>query len=185
MFRRTMTAAVTAMITAVVGVLGTLFAPVLGQRLTARERARGGRGRGGPTAIRGAPCRVHGDAAPSGGNPQTPGASRHFHTLLKDALHRIRDGVYTEQDRGQLEEARRDYRDRYAEAQMVVPERILDASRAVNEVLAGVDAVAKRLDRGLAGEEESAQQALLDLKEAEPRLSAMLRLMREDLGVED
>lgn len=34
-----MTAAVTAMITAVVGVLGTLFAPVLSQRLTARQRA--------------------------------------------------------------------------------------------------------------------------------------------------
>lgn len=34
-----MTAAVTAMITAVVGVLGTLFAPVIGQRLTARQRA--------------------------------------------------------------------------------------------------------------------------------------------------
>lgn len=34
-----MTAAVTAMITAVVGVLGTLFAPVLSQRLAARQRA--------------------------------------------------------------------------------------------------------------------------------------------------
>jgi hypothetical protein len=34
-----MTAAVTAMITAVVGVLGTLFAPVLSQRLTSRQRA--------------------------------------------------------------------------------------------------------------------------------------------------
>jgi hypothetical protein len=45
------------------------------------------------------------------------------------------------------------------------------------------------LDRSLAGEGEgegeSAQRALLDLKEAEPRLSAMRRLMREDLGVED
>ncbi|GAA2286578.1 hypothetical protein GCM10010234_27510 [Streptomyces hawaiiensis] len=33
-----MTAAVTAMITAVVGVLGTLFAPVIGRRLSARQR---------------------------------------------------------------------------------------------------------------------------------------------------
>ena len=170
-----MTAAVTAMITAVVGVLGTLFAPVLSQRLTARQRAE-------ETGAAEARRRFEERRA---AYTSMNRASRHFHTLLKDALHRIRDGVYTDQDRDQLEEARRDYRDRYAEAQMVVPERILDASRAVNEVLSGADAVAKRLDRSLAGEGESAQRALLDLKEAEPRLSAMRRLMREDLGVED
>ncbi len=119
----------------------------------------------------------------SGGYPQTPGSSRQFHTLLKDALHRIRDGVYTEHERDQLEEARRDYRDRYAEAQMIVPERVLDASRAVNEVLAATDAAVKRLDRGLTRDGESAEETLLDLKEAEPRLAAMRRLMRADLGV--
>ncbi|GGV65506.1 hypothetical protein GCM10010294_18090 [Streptomyces griseoloalbus] len=170
-----MTAAITAMITAVVGVLGTLFAPVLSQRLTARQRAeealmserraRFEERRGAYTAMN--------------------RASRQFHTLLKDALHRLRDGVYTEHDRDQLEEARLDYRDRYAEAQMIVPERILDASRAVNEVLARTDAVVKRLDRQRAREGESADHALLGLKEAESRLSAMRRLMREDLGVED
>ena len=74
---------------------------------------------------------------------------------------------------------------RYAEAQMVVPERILDASRTLNTVLARIDAELKRLDRGLARDGESAEQALLDLKEAEPRLSAMRRLMREDLGITD
>ncbi|MEU0217377.1 hypothetical protein ABZ281_20645, partial [Streptomyces sp. NPDC006265] len=73
----------------------------------------------------------------------------------------------------------------YAQAQMNEPERILDASRSVNEVLAGIDAAVKRLDRGVAREGESAEGALLDLKEAEPRLSAMRRLMREDLGVVD
>lgn len=110
-------------------------------------------------------------------------ASRQFHTLLKDALHRLRDGVYTELERDQLEEARRDYRDRYAEAQMVVPERILDASRAVNQVLAEADAAVKRLDRGLARDGESAEASLLRLKDAEPRLAAMRQLMRADLGV--
>ncbi|MFE6090595.1 hypothetical protein ACFQ7M_01210 [Streptomyces massasporeus] len=43
-------------------------------------------------------------------------ASRQFHTLLKDALHRLRDGVYGDAERDQLEETRRDYRDRYAQA---------------------------------------------------------------------
>ncbi|MGW3100915.1 hypothetical protein [Streptomyces sp. NPDC001100] len=168
-----MTAAVTAMITAVVGVLGTLFAPVLSQRLTARQRAEDAR-----VAERRRLFEERRDAYTAMNR-----SSRQFHTLLKDALHRIRDGVYTEPERDQLEEARREYRDRYAEAQMVVPERVLDASRAVNEVLADVDAAVKRLDRGLAQDGESAEQTLLDLKEAEPRLTAMRRLMRADLGV--
>jgi hypothetical protein len=170
-----MTAAVTAMITAVVGVLGTLFAPVLSGRLTARQRAEE------------AELAEHRRRFEERRAAYTHmnRASRQFHTLLKDALHRLRDGVYTEQERDQLEEARREYRDRYAEAQMVVPERILDASRSLNTVLAGIDAELKRLDRGLARDGESAEQALLDLKEAEPRLSAMRRLMREDLGVTD
>ena len=170
-----MTAAVTAMITAVVGVLGTLFAPVLSQRLTARQRA---------DQAELAERRRQFEERRTAYTHMNR-ASRQFHTLLKDALHRLRDGVYTEQERDQLEEARRDYRDRYAEAQMVVPERILEASRMLNTVLAGIDAELKRLDRGLARDGESADQALLDLKEAEPRLSAMRRLMREDLGVAD
>ncbi|MEU9911705.1 hypothetical protein [Streptomyces sp. NPDC051001] len=170
-----MTAAVTAMITAVVGVLGTLFAPVLSQRLTSRQRAE--------EAEVAEHRRLFEDRRTA--YTAMNRASRQFHTLLKDALHRLRDDVYTDHDREQLEEVRREYRDRYAEAQMVVPERILQASRAVNEVLAGIDAVVKRLDRGRARDGESAARALLDLKEAEPRLSEMRRLMREDLGVAD
>nr|WSY52215.1 hypothetical protein OG999_20215 [Streptomyces sp. NBC_00886] len=168
-----MTAAVTAMITAVVGVLGTLFAPVLSQRLTARQRSEEAQ-----LAENRRRFEERRDAYTAMNR-----SSRQFHTLLKDALHRIRDGVYTEHERDRLEEARRDYRDRYAEAQMVVPERVLDASRAVNEVLAATDAAAKRLDRGLAREGENAEEILLDLKEAEPRLAAMRLLMRADLGV--
>ena len=168
-----MSAAVTAMITAVVGVLGTLFAPVLSQRLTARQRAEDAQ-----VAERRRLFEERRDAYTAMNR-----SSRHFHTLLKDALHRIRDGVYTERERDQVEEARREHRDRYAEAQMVVPERVLDASRAVNEVLVAADAAVKRLDRGLTRDGENAEQIMLDLKEAEPRLTAMRRLMRADLGV--
>nr|WP_236057595.1 hypothetical protein [Streptomyces sabulosicollis] len=112
-------------------------------------------------------------------------ASRRFHTLLKDALHRIRDDVYTDEDRVRLEDARRDYRDRYAEAQMMAPKRILEASREVNTVLAGIDAMAKRIDRGLQRDGETAAGVPLELKEAEPRLPEMRRIMREDLGIFD
>ncbi|MFF4604469.1 hypothetical protein ACFY12_17300 [Streptomyces sp. NPDC001339] len=170
-----MSTATAAMATAIVGVLGTLLAPLVTTWATKRQRT---------NEIRAEERRRLFEERRSAYTAMNR-ASRHFHTMLKDALHRLRDGVYTDDDRAQVEEARRDYRDRYAEAQMVVPEAVLTASREVNTVLAAVDATAKRIDRGLARDGESAEQALLDLKAAEPRLTAMRRIMREDLGVAD
>ncbi|GGT09924.1 hypothetical protein P6B95_29000 [Streptomyces atratus] len=170
-----MTAAITAMITAVVGVLGTLFSPFLAQRLTVRQRAEEARLVGEQRKFEERRAQY----------TAMNRASRQFHTLLKDALHRIRDDVYTEQERAQLEEARLDHRDRYAEAQMIVPERILQASRDLNRVLAAGDAAIKRLDRGLARDGESVERALEDLRAADPCLDTMRELMRQDLGVTD
>ncbi|MEV6163228.1 hypothetical protein AB0L71_15095 [Streptomyces sp. NPDC052052] len=170
-----MITAIAAMITAVVGVLGTLLAPVLAQRLTGRQRAEETRLAAGQRKLEERRAQY----------TAMNRASRQFHTLLKDALHRIRDGVYTEQERTQLEEARLDHRDRYAEAQMIVPERILQASRDLNRVLAAGDAAVKRLDRDLAHDGESVERALEELKAADPRLDTMRTLMRQDLGVTD
>ncbi|MEU9603982.1 hypothetical protein [Streptomyces sp. NPDC048057] len=170
-----MSATTAAMIAAVAGVLGTLFAPLITVRATRRQRAED---------LRTEERRRHFDDRRTAYTAMNR-ASRHFHTMLKDALHRLRDGVYADEDRLQVEEARREYRDRYAEAQMIVPEAVLDASRELNAVLAGADAVVKRIDRGLAREGEDAARALTDLKAAEPKLTAMRRIMREDLGTLD
>ncbi|WP_455362430.1 hypothetical protein [Streptomyces sp. SYSU K21746] len=170
-----MSVGISAMITAVVGVLGTLFAPLLAQRLTARARA---------AEEQAADERRKFEERRAQYTAMNR-ASRQFHTLLKDALHRINDGVYTGQERAHLEAARLDHRDRYAEAQMIVPERILRASQDVNRVLSEADAVVKRLDRGHARPGETAAQGLENLKEVMPFLIAMRRLMRADLGVTD
>ncbi|MBB1259984.1 hypothetical protein [Streptomyces alkaliterrae] len=170
-----MGATTAAMITAVVGVLGTLLAPVVTTWVTRRQRAQERRLEERKRLL---------DERRTAYTAMNR-ASRHFHTMLKDALHRLRDGVYTDDDRVEVEQARRDYRDRYAEAQMVVPEAVLDASRELNAVLSRIDAVAKRIDRGIPRAGETPQQALLDLKAAEPALTAMRHLMREDLGVSD
>ncbi|MEU8520156.1 hypothetical protein [Streptomyces sp. NBC_01216] len=170
-----MGATTAAMVTAVVGVLGTLLAPVVTRWMTKRQRTEESRAEHERRLFE------ERRNAYTGMNR----ASRHFHTLLKDALHRLRDDVYTDEDRAQVEQARRDYRDRYAEAQMIVPEVVLSASREVNTVLAAVDATAKRIDRGISREGESAARALEALKAAEPALTAMRRIMREDLGVAD
>ena len=170
-----MTPAIAVMVSAIVGVLGTLSAPLLAQRMTARQKIQ---------ATASAERRRHFDDRRVAYTLLNR-ASREFHTILKDALHRIRDDIYAQQDRAEVENLRRAYRDRYAEVQMIVPERILDASRAVNEVLADMDAAAKRLDRGCPREGETAESLLLALKEAEPRLKALTDLMREDLGIDD
>lgn len=170
-----MSAAVTAMITAVVGVLGTLLAPVLAQRAADRRRA--------AEAADADSRRTFEERRDT--YTAMNRASRHFHTLLKDALHRIRDGVYEAEDRVAVEDCRRDYRDQYARAQMIVPQRILDASRELNVVLADVDAAVKRIDRGRPKDGETAESLTLALKAAEPKLTAMRRLMRADLGLPD
>ncbi|WP_203185931.1 hypothetical protein [Streptomyces pratensis] len=170
-----MSAAIAAMITAVVGVLGTLFAPLITSWVTKRQRTAESRVED--------QRRLFEDRRTAYTSMNR--ATGHFHTLLKDALHRTRDGVYTDDDRARLEEGRRDYRDRYAEAQMIVPEAVLDSSRELNVVLASVDAALKRIDRGLPRDGETAGQLLLDLKAADPKLTAMHRLMRQDLGVSD
>ncbi|WP_326689356.1 MULTISPECIES: hypothetical protein [unclassified Streptomyces] len=171
-----MTAVIAAMITAIVGVLGTLFAPLISHRMATRQRAED---REETERIR---LFEERRAAYTAMNR----ASRRFSTLLKDALHRLRDGVYADQERTALEEARLDYRERYAEAQMIVPERILEASRAVNQVLAKVDATVKRLDRNLARDGEDADSVRRTLTaDGDPLLAAMRQLMREDLGIQD
>jgi hypothetical protein len=58
-------------------------------------------------------------------------ASRDFHDGLIYAVHRLRDGEYTKQDQAEIEHLRREYRGRYAEAQMFVSEVILDLSRDI------------------------------------------------------
>ncbi|MDQ0795103.1 hypothetical protein [Streptomyces sp. B1I3] len=170
-----MSAAIAALLTAVAGVLGTLFAPLVATWVSKRQRAE---------EARADKRRRHFEERRAAYTSMNR-ASRHFHTLLKDALHRLRDGVYTDEDRAQLEAGRRDYRDRYAEAQMIIPMTVISASHDLNTVLAATDAAIKRIDRGLAADTETPDQVLLTLKATEPRLTAMHRIMREDLGITD
>jgi hypothetical protein len=156
-------------------VLGTLSAPLLAQRLIARqgeEKAAAEERRKNFEDRRAAYTALN-------------RACREFNTALKDALHRIRDDVYSDADRAEVENIRRTYRDRYAEVQMIVPERVIDAVRVVNKILAEADAAAKRLDRGIPRDNETPELILAALKEAEPKLTELTYIMRADLGVEN
>jgi hypothetical protein len=168
-----MTPAIAAMVTAIVGVLGTLCAPVLVHVMTARNNRASGQE---ASARRNFEERRTAYTAINR-------ASRDFDTVLKDALHRLRDGAYGNEERAEVELVRRAYRDRYAEIQMIVPAHILNASREVNAVLAEVDAAVKRLDRKRALDGETVDSVMNDLQKAAPRLHALSEQMRADLGV--
>jgi hypothetical protein len=166
---------VTAMITAIVGVLGTLSAPLLLQRMSVRQ---------GEQQAAADERRRHFEERRAAYTTMNR-ACREFNTMLKDALHRIRDSVYSDSDRAEVENIRRTYRDRYAEIQMIVPERVIDAVRTVNRILAEADAATKRLDRGIPRDNETPELVMAALKDVEPKLTELTYLMRTDLGVED
>jgi len=113
-------------------------------------------------------------------------ASRDFLDGLKYAVHRLRDGVYTKHEQVEIERLRREYRGRYAEAQMYVSKSILDLSRDINTVLAEVDAVVKRIVEGVpnpGGTPESLR--VNQLRDAEGKIRDFTRVMRTDLGFVD
>jgi len=113
-------------------------------------------------------------------------ASRDFLDALKFAVHRLRDGAYTNQQQAETERVRREYRGRYAEAQMYVSESMLNLSRDINTILAEVDAVVKRIVEGIpnpGGSPESLRVS--QLKDAEGKIREFTRIMRADLGLTD
>ena len=114
-------------------------------------------------------------------------ASRAFHDGLKYAVHRLRDGEYTKEDRAEIEHLRRDYRSRYAEAQMFVSEAMLDMAREINRLLAEVDAAVKRIvEQGVQQPSELAESLRVNqLQEAQRKLSYFTSVMRADLGFMD
>ena len=168
-----MTPAIAAMVTAIVGVLGTLCAPILSNSMTARHNR---------ASSQEANTRRNFEERRSAYTAINR-ASRDFDTVLKDALHRLRDGAYGNEERAEVEHVRRAYRDRYAEIQMIVPAHILNAPRDVNAVLAEIDAAVKRLDRGRPLDGETEGSVMDELQKAAPLLHALSEQMRTDLGV--
>jgi len=113
-------------------------------------------------------------------------ATRDFHDGLKYAVNRLRDGNYTKEDRADIERLRREYRGRYAEAQMFVSESILELSRDINSLLVRVDAAVKRLagSKARPGEEPESLR-IVHLKVAEEKIRNFTVVMRADLGFKD
>ncbi|MDI3384620.1 hypothetical protein QIS99_00040 [Streptomyces sp. B-S-A8] len=112
-------------------------------------------------------------------------AARQYQTALTDHLHVLLRGEDRQDARAQLDEARSVHRDCYAEAQLIVPDPVLDLAGRVNKSLNATYGMIKRLDNGTPrpGDSLDAVQASADA--SWDLLRQVRHRMRSDLGVVD
>lgn len=167
---------VTAVSVAVVGVVGTLLSALLTQRAAdrsrqrERERAELARERRGEL-LEVRTCYVALNTA-----------TRQYLAALTDQVHALgRDGSGPVRQR--LTDARDQHRDVYAEAQLRVPDPVLDLAGRLSRELGTVYGMVRRLDAGAPREGDSVTSAQERIDALWRLLREMRRRMRAELGV--
>jgi hypothetical protein len=188
-----MNAYLTTVLVAILGVIGTLSSPLLGQRIAARakqqefdlqrqlrlEERADARQRETFEERRTMYARLN-------------TAARRYTQQLRTYLRMLQDDVLSADERDRLEEVRQTYRDLYSDAQMILPDMVLKVAASVNTNLGDAYGMIKRLEAarpaaetpdGAADTVERARElcnvTLYDL------IDSLRQLMREDLGVSD
>jgi hypothetical protein len=185
-----MSADFTTVVVAVLGVAGTLSSPLLGQRIAARAKEqefslearlreddrRETRQREGFEERRAVYAKLN-------------TAARQYNQAMRAHLRMQAAGGVTDQAQADLAESRRVFRDLYSDAQMVLPDRVLEVAMAVSEGLGEAYGMVRRLEAGqprLHGADvpETIERASEYCRTTLYDTIAELRqLMREDLGV--
>lgn len=165
-----------ALLVAVVGVVGTLLSALLTQRAAdhsrrrEQERAeelRERRSQAGELRS----CYVALNAA-----------TRQYLAALTDQLHALSRAEDLTAARQRLTEARDQYRDVYAEVQLRAPERVLALAAGLSHELGAVYGMARRLDGGVPRAGDTPDAVQLGIDALWSRLRRMRREMREELG---
>ncbi|WP_406356392.1 hypothetical protein [Streptomyces sp. NBC_00658] len=110
-------------------------------------------------------------------------AARQYLSALTDMVHSMLRDADSAEVSEVLDAARAAHRDRYAEAQMVVPDAVLEIAGTVNRKLNQTYGLIKRLDNDDPSQGESIQVAHAQLNDHWDRLRLMRQQMRIDLGV--
>ncbi len=112
-------------------------------------------------------------------------ASLDYHSELNNFWYALKAGLLTDDQRSRLDDARREHRARFSEAQMLVPDDVLTTAEDVYRRLSRIYGVLKRLDGGFPPrrEGESLDQAHSQIVELWDELSEMRRMMRQSIGV--
>ncbi|MFE5484034.1 hypothetical protein [Streptomyces sp. NPDC056527] len=111
-------------------------------------------------------------------------ASLDYHSELNHFWHALRAGRVTDDSRERLDDARREHRARYSEAQLRAPDDVLATVDLVHRGLNRMYGVLKRLDGGIPqhGEEEFLE-VHTQIMAFWDQLSEMRRVMRRSIGV--
>ncbi|WP_158697857.1 hypothetical protein [Streptomyces prunicolor] len=110
-------------------------------------------------------------------------AARLYQTALTNYLIAIRSGAVTDEIRIDVDEMRRGHRARDAEAQMLVPDDVLIAAGKVNSHLSILYGILRRLDLGEPEPGETIEMAAELRVGTWELLAAMRTIMRRDLGI--
>lgn len=161
---------------AVVGVVGTLLSALLTQhaaernRRRERERAERAQARAREAEER-RRCYIALNTA-----------SRQYLAALTDLLHTLRRGEDPRGARQRLSDARDVHRDVYAEAQMRLPDQVLEPAGGVTHGLGGLYGRLRRLDDGRPRTGDSLAAARDEVDVLWEQLRELRRGMRADLG---
>ncbi|WP_405388448.1 hypothetical protein OG596_11090 [Streptomyces sp. NBC_01102] len=111
--------------------------------------------------------------------------ARRYLTALRDRVHALRRGTWPEEGADEVEECRTAYLESYAEAQMIVPDTLLDVARRANAALSRTYGLLKAEQSGTAGEGGSLDAVGAGTDEARDLLHELREAMRRDLRVTD
>jgi hypothetical protein len=187
-----MNAGITTVVAAAVAVLGTLISPVLTQRVSARTKLQeyelAQRQRQEEREIE----RQRLDFVERRSSYTTLNTEmRKFRRELINYLHLIRRGRSSEEALAALDGVRHSYLQCYADAQMIVPDRVLKAAGQANAALAEAYGMVRRLDGSVSAEvaagppvdEAAVNSALAYLEHVRQRITDTRDVMRAELGV--
>lgn len=112
-------------------------------------------------------------------------ASLDYHSELNNFWYALRAGRVTDDLRSRLDDARREHRARYSEAQMRVPDDVLATVDKVHRGLNRMYGILKRLDGGIPPrrEDESLEQVHTQIVTFWDQLGEMRQIMRRSIGV--
>ncbi len=112
-------------------------------------------------------------------------ASLDYHSELNHFWHGLQAGRVTDDLRSRLDDARREHRARYSEAQMRVPDDVLASVDKVHRELNWMYGVLKRLDSGFPPHRkgESMEQVHTEIVAFWDQLGEMRQIMRRSIGV--
>jgi hypothetical protein len=187
-----MDAGITTVIAATLAVLGTLFSPILAQRVTARTKLQefdlAQRQREEDREVE---QRRLAHVERRTAYTQLNAQMRAMHRALLNYLHLVRSNSLIDADTSKLDDTRHAYLERYFDVQMLVSDEVLRAAGYANDGLGRAYGMAKRLASANGSNivvppsvgGETIESTFSYLEEVRQRIAEARNIMRSELGL--